>query len=80
LRPVSVPVELHFEEFDRYYQLSAAVCVQESAVCYTHSYAVVRTASNNWYVSNDASVKPIADGDDVREVTDTIHFCLFQQL
>jgi uncharacterized UBP type Zn finger protein len=80
LRPVSMPVDFHFEEFDRYYRLSAAVCAHGSAARPDHYYAVVRTESNNWYVYDDARVKAVADGDDLREVTDTIYFCLFEQL
>jgi ubiquitin C-terminal hydrolase len=80
LRPISVPVEFHCEEFDRYYRLSAAVCAHGSATRPGHYHAVVRTESNNSYVHDDARVKAVADGDDVREVTDTIYFCLFEQL
>lgn len=80
VRPVPIPVRFHFEKFDLSYQLSAAICAQGSGPCDGHYYVTVRTESNGWYVYDDARVKAMGEEDHVGEVTDTIYFCLFEQL
>jgi ubiquitin C-terminal hydrolase len=77
---VLIPVEFHFEELDRDYRPSAAVCVRGSAAYDSHSSTIARSESNDWYLYDDARIRDIGGVDYVQEVTDNIHFSAFEQL